>query len=66
MTHQIPPNDLAEIATILARGYLRQRDSMRRRPQNCLASDAERSVHVPVVKEAENGKEIEKTTGEKA
>ena len=66
MTHEIPPSDLDEIATILARGYLRQRDSLRRRPQNCLASAAERSVHVPVVNEAESSKEMERATGEKA
>ena len=66
MVHDIHPNDLAEIAAILARGYLRHRDSMRRGLQNCLASAAERSPHIPVVNETENRRETEKATGEEA
>ena len=66
MAPDVHPNDLAEIATILARGYLRHRDSMRRGLQNCLASAAERSPHVPVVNETENRGETEKATGEEA
>jgi len=66
MVHDVHPNDLAEIAAILARGYLRHRDSMRRGLQNCLASAAERSPHVPVVNETENHRETEKATGEEA
>ena len=63
MAPDIHPNDLAEIATILARGYLRHRESMRRGLQNCLASAAERSPHVPVVNETENRRETEEATG---
>jgi len=59
-------NDLDEIATIFALSYLRHRDSMRRALQNCLASAAERSPHVPVVNETENRRETEKATGEEA
>ena len=66
MALDIHPNDLSEIATILARGYLRHCDSIRRGLQNCLASAAKRSPHVPVVNETENGREMEKATGEKA
>jgi hypothetical protein len=66
MTLEVHPNDLAEIATILARGYLRYRDSLRRGLQNSLASGTERSPHVPVVNETENGRETEKATGEEA
>ena len=66
MVHDVHPNDLAEIAAILASGYLRHRDSMRRGLQNCLASAAERSPHVPVVNETENHRETEKATGEEA
>ena len=66
MVPDIHPNDLDEIATILARGYLRHRDSMRRASQNCLASAAEGSPHVHVVNETENGRETEKATGEEA
>ena len=66
MAPDVHPNDLDEIATILARGYLRHRDSMRRGLQNCLASAAERSPHVPVVNETENRRETEKATGEEA
>ena len=66
MAPDIHPNDLAEIATILARGYLRHRDSMRRGLQNCLASVAERIPHVPAVNETENRRETEKATGEEA
>ncbi len=60
MASDVHPNDLAEIATILARGYLRHRDSTRRGLQNCLASVAERSPHVPVVNEAEKCEEAAK------
>ena len=49
----IDPNDLAEIGTLLARGYLRYRDSLRRQLPNCLESVAEQSVHVSVVNRAE-------------
>ena len=66
MVLDIHPNDLSEIATILARGYHRYRDSIRRGLQNCLASTAERSPHVPVVNETENRREREKATGEEA
>ena len=66
MAPDVHPNELADIATILARGYLRHRESMRRASQNCLASAAEGSPHVPVVHETENGRETEKTTGEEA
>ena len=66
MVPDIHPNNLAEIATILARGYLRYRDSIRRGLQNCLASAAERSPHVPVVNETEKRREREKATGEEA
>ena len=66
MAPDVHPNDLAEIVAILARGYLRYRDSIRRGFQNCLASTAERSPHVPVVNETENCRETEKATGEKA
>ena len=62
MVHDVHPNDLAEIAAILARGYLRHRDSMRRGLQNCLASTAERSPDVPVVNEAEKHGETAKAT----
>ena len=62
MVPDVHPNDLAEIATILARGYLRYRDSLRRGLQNCLASAAERSPHVPVVNEAEKHGETAKAT----
>lgn len=62
MAPDIHPNDLAEIATILARGYLRYRDSLRRRLPNSLASAAEKSPHVPVVNGAENHKETAKAT----
>ena len=64
MAPDVHPEDLAEIATILARGYLRHRDSVRQGLQNCLASAAERSPHVPVVNETENRRETEKATGE--
>ena len=66
MVPDIHPNDLDEIATILARGYLHHRDSMRRGLQNCLASAAERSLHLPVVNETENRRETGKATGEEA
>ena len=66
MVPDIHPNDLDEIATIFALSYLRHRDSMRRGLQNCLASAAERSPHVPVVNETENCRETEKATGEEA
>lgn len=66
MVPDVHPDDLTEIAKILARGYLRHRDSMRRGLQNCLASAAERSPHVPVVNETENGRETEKATGKEA
>ena len=60
----IDPNDLAEIATLLARGYLRHRDSLRRQLPNCLDSVAEQSVHVPVVNAAEKYKETAKPTNQ--
>ena len=66
MVPDVHPNDLDEIATIFALSYLRHRDSMRRALQNCLASAAERSPHVPVVNETENRRETEKATGEEA
>ena len=59
---EIDPNDLAEIGTLLARGYLRYRDSLRRPLPNCLASVAEQSVHVPVVNGAEKYNEKAKTS----
>jgi len=62
MAPDVHPNELAEIATILARGYLRYRDSLRRGLQNCLASTAERSPDVPVVNEAEKHEETAITT----
>jgi hypothetical protein len=47
------PASISEIATILAKGFLRYRKSRRLRlqevPQNCLASAPEPSVHVTVV-----------------
>ena len=66
MAPDVHPNDLTEIATILARGYIRHRDSMRRGLQNFLASGADRSPHVSVVNETENRRETEKATGEEA
>lgn len=50
----IHPNDLAEIASLLARGYLRYRDSLRRKLPNCLASGADTEPHVLVVNNAES------------
>ena len=58
----IHPNDLAEIASIFARGYLRYRDSLRRELPNGLDSTAEKSLHVPVVNGAENHQETAKAT----
>jgi hypothetical protein len=47
------PKAISEIAAILAKGFLRDRKSRRRRvpepPQNALASTPEPSVHVTVV-----------------
>ena len=60
----LDPNDLAEIATLLARGYLRHRDSLRRQLPNCLASVAETEPHVPVVNGAEKYKEAAKPTNQ--
>ena len=57
---EIDPNDLAEIAILLARGYLRYRDSLRRQLPNCLDSVTGIEPHVPVV----NGTEKKKDTAE--
>ena len=47
------PNDISEIATILAKGYLRYRNSRRNRVSNSTRTDVdtggEESVHVTVV-----------------
>jgi len=60
----IDPNDLAEIGSLLARGYLRYRDSLRRQLPNCLASVADTEPHVPVVNGAESYKKAAKTINE--
>ena len=53
----IHPDDLDEIASILARGYLRYRESRRRQLADSLASAADTSPHVHAVNRAENGEQ---------
>jgi hypothetical protein len=57
MASDIDPKDLSDIATLLARGYLRYRDSICRQLPNTLASPAESSPHVPVVNGTYIGRE---------
>jgi len=52
------PNDLTEIASILARGYLRYRESLKKQPENCLDSEAEPRPHVPAVNALESRGEV--------
>jgi hypothetical protein len=53
------PNDLSEIASILARGYLRYRESLKTQPENCLDSEAEPRPHVPAVNTIESRGEVD-------
>lgn len=53
----IDPQDLDGIASILARGYLRYRESRRRQLSDSLASTADTSPHVPAVNRAESGEQ---------
>jgi hypothetical protein len=47
----LPPASVAEIASILAAGYLKYRRSLHvSDPDNCLDSSQNPSVHVPAVK----------------
>ena len=64
MAPDLDPNDLNEIAKILARGYLRYRDSLRRQLPNSLASTAEISPPVTVVNKAENDQYAAEATKE--
>ena len=57
----IDPEGLKEIATILARGYLRYRQSRSRQLLNCLDNTSEPRVHVPAVNAAEKDREAATT-----
>jgi hypothetical protein len=50
----IHPDNLSEIASILARGYLRYRESLKTQPENCLDSEAQPRPHLPAVNALEN------------
>jgi hypothetical protein len=52
------PDNLSEIASILARGYLRYGESLKTQPENCLDSKAEPRPHVPGVNTVENRGEV--------
>jgi hypothetical protein len=54
----IHPDDLSELASILARGYLRHRESLKHQPENCLDSEAEPRPHVPAVNTLESRGEV--------
>jgi hypothetical protein len=50
----IDPDDFDELASILARGYLRHRETRRRQLSDSLATPSETSPDVRVVNTAEN------------
>jgi len=54
----LQPDQLSEIASILARGYLRYRESLKNQPQNCLDSEAQPRPHVPAVNGFESRGEL--------
>ncbi len=57
ITLQLPPEDIDTIATILARGYLRCRDSQPQSAEPCLDKTPDLSRHVSAVNTTENDQE---------